>query len=196
MLYTLNGLVTEKKQNFFVLEVGGIGFKIFANIHTLEKISIGNTPIHCFCFLHSSENQFDVFGFLDEPSLSFFELLNTVPGVGPRTALNVLDVDSVQNITAAILEKRIDLLTRASGIGKKTAERIVVELQNKLHVHASSSLTESMDINIELEEALTSLGYQQKEAKQAIQTAQKLFRGNETFEDRLRSILKGIGKSK
>jgi len=196
MLYTLSGMVTEKKLNFFVLEVVGIGFKLFTNKHTLEKISVGGALIRFFCFLHSSENQINIFAFLDEPSLSFFELLNTVPGVGPRTALNVLDVDSVQNITAAILEKRVDLLIRASGIGKKTAERIVVELQNKLSLYSSSSLTKSMDVNIELEDALVSLGYQQKEAKQAIQTIQKSFHEDESFEDRLRGVLKNIGKSK
>ncbi len=196
MLHTLRGTVEEKGHNFFILEVGGVGFKIFTNARALKNVAISKTPFKCFCFLHVSENQFTLFGFLDEPSLLFFELLNTVPGVGPRTALNVLDVDSTENITAAILEKRTDLLTRASGIGTKTAERIVIELQSKLHLHTSSSLTKSMDVNIELEEALVSLGYQQKEAKQAIQATQKSFHEDESFENRLRSVLKNIGKLK
>lgn len=193
MLYTLRGIVEEKGSNFFILEVGGIGFKIFTNARALKNITITKTSFKCFCFLHVSESQFTLFGFLNEPSLLFFELLNTVPGVGPRTALNVLDVDSIENITAAILEKRTDLLTRASGIGTKTAERIVIELQSKLHLHTSSSLTQSMDMDIELEEALVSLGYQRRDAKQVIH---ELTHGTESFESRLRDALKKIGKSK
>jgi Holliday junction DNA helicase RuvA len=192
MIHTLKGIVTEKRFGFFVFEVSGIGFKVYTNTETLKHIIQGGSEMRIYCFLHTSENQIDLFGFLDEPTLSFFGLLNTVPGVGPRTALNVLDVDSVQNITAAILEKRVDLLTRASGIGKKTAERIVIELQNKLHIHAPSTITKSIDMEIELEEALVGLGYQKKEAKQAIRESST----DGVFEDRLRAALKNIGKTK
>lgn len=194
MIHTLKGLIEERGIGFFILQVGGIGFKIYTNTRSFENLRPTKEDSRVFCFLHFSDNQPLLFGFFDEPSLSLFTLLNKVPGVGPRTALNVLDVDSVENITAAILEKRVDLIVRAPGIGKKTAERIIIELQNKLHLGSSSEITKEMDVDADVEGALVGLGYSEREAKKALGAigAEK----GEGFENRLKRALKEIGKQK
>lgn len=192
MIYTVKGELTARGENFFVAEVHGVGFKIFTNHQTVLKLVPGQ-EIKVFCFLHVREELMELYGFLEEGTLKLFEMLNKVSGIGPKTALNVLDLDSTPNIMAAIIEKRVDLLTRSSGIGKKTAERIVLELQSKIKLPESRALTEKMKIDIEVEEALVSLGYLRGEVKRALSG---LGEESQTLEDRLRSALKTLSRNK
>lgn len=193
MLYTIEGTLTQKGEGFIVLLVNGIGFKLFCGKETVRRFPGEGTALKCFCTLRIRDEQPELFGFFDEPSLKLFEMLTTVPGVGPKSALSVLDTDRTEHVIAAVLEKRVELLTRASGIGKKTAERIVIELQNKLELAHASRLVGSMDVAVEVEDALVGLGYERREAKKAITDA-----GSEkgSFEERLRAALKILGKNK
>lgn len=135
----------------------------------------------------------ELYGFLTEQEQKFFELLNSVSGIGPKTALGVLESDSVENIMAAILEKRPELLTKTSGIGKKTAERIILELESKVHLPASHALTEAMSLNMEVEEALVGLGYLRGDVKRAIQ---EIDSNVTTLEGRLKNTLQRLSKFK
>jgi Holliday junction DNA helicase RuvA len=122
------------------------------------------------------EERIELFGFHGEEELKMFEMLNSVGGVGPKTALGVLDIDRVPNIMAAILEKRADVLTHASGIGKKTAERIILELHNKVKLPEGHE-TKGMNINREVEDVLVGLGYARHDIREALQSIE----GEETI---------------
>lgn len=187
MIYTVTGKIAELGENFFVLETLGFGLKMFADDRTLAKLPPAGTEVKLFTFLYVREEQFEMYGFLREEELRFFEMLNTIAGIGPKTALAILDSDSVENIMAAIIERRTELLTRTSGIGQKTAERIILELHNKIKLPKAKSLTKAMDLNAEVEEALVGLGYRRGEVRRALE---KLGSGSQTFEERFRTTLK------
>jgi Holliday junction DNA helicase RuvA len=193
MIYSLKGKLEKISDNFLVLENSGIGFKIFTSASVLRRLSSVGSEVKCFCFLHVREDAFDVFGFLEEEALKLFEMLIAVSGVGPRTALGIMDVDRVENIMAAIIERRPEFLTRASGIGTKTAERIVLELHNKIKLPKSETLTKVMDLNMEVEEALVGLGYARYHVKKVLGELDPQVKN---LEDRVRLALKALsGKS-
>lgn len=191
MLHTIEGTLTEKGDGFIVVKTLGLGFKLICGKGAIRNFPREGSEVKCFCTLRIREEQAELYGFSDEPSQKLFETLTTVPGVGPKSALSVLDTDTTEKVIAAILERRIELLTRASGIGKKTAERIVVELQNKLELAHSSKIAGEMDVMAEVEEALVSLGYDRREAKRVLSDAE-----GGSFEEYLRSALKLLGKNR
>ena len=191
MIHTLRGKITGRGDNFFVLECGGVGFKVFTNQDSLEGMKSGSDERTHFCYMHVRENAIELYGFPEEGSLKLFEMLIGVSGVGPKTALAVLDVDSVPNVVAAIIEKRAELLTRASGTGRKTAERIILDLHGKVKLPGAHALTQKMDADIEVEEALVSLGYSRGDVKRALTTVPA---EHEKLEDRLRQTLKALAK--
>lgn len=190
MLYTLTGQLSKIGENFIVLENGGFGFKVLTSRETLSRLPKLGEQVKCFCFLYNREDSFELYGFLEEEALKLFEMLNTVAGVGPKTALGILDIDKVENIMAAIIEKRAELLTRTSGIGKKTAERIILELHSKINLPRAKALTETMDLNLEVEEALVGLGYPRHRVKKVLS---ELGGGIKTLEERLKATLKILG---
>jgi len=188
VIYNIVGKVVERGDNFFILEVLGIGFKIFSNNRTLNKLPSLSAKVKVFTFLYLREDCFELYGFLKEEELRLFEMLNAVAGVGPKTALSILDADSIENIMAAIIERRAEFLMRSSGIGRKTAERIILELHNKIKLPQASSLTKAIDLNTEVEEILISLGYKRAEIRKAL--ASLKIEPNQKLEERLRLVLK------
>ena len=124
MIYALSGNLTAKKDNFLVLNVGGVFYKAFINNRTYRALPVLNSSLQIYSYLNVKEDALDLYGFLSESDLYFFEKLLTVNGVGPKTALGVMALEAVDKLIAAINEGKADLLTKASGIGKKTAERI------------------------------------------------------------------------
>lgn len=195
MLYTIEGKLVSRGDSFLVVEIGpmpgGLGFKIFTNERTLQNLPDTKEQIKLFCFLYLREERLELYGFLEEQALKLFEILNAVTGIGPKTALGVLDVDTVPNIMAAIIEKKTELLTRTSGIGRKTAERIILELQNKIKLPESKTLTEKMTTDMEVEEALVSLGYGRNSVRRAISAVKS---DTENLEERLRDVLRALGR--
>lgn len=168
MLYSVSGKLAFKGENFLVVEAGGIGFKVFASERTIRRAGARGNEVKLFTHFHVREDAMELYGFLSEEELSFFELLISVSGVGPKSALSIIDVASLEELSAAIHEGRPDLLTKASGIGRKTAERIIVELRNKVQSSRPGAVVEKMDTDVDLVEALSSLGYRREEAREAL----------------------------
>lgn len=190
MFHSITGVIEKKTTEYAVVSCSGIGFKVFMPAAALKRLSGKGESVTLFTHFHMKDDGADLFGFLTEPSLSLFELLISVAGVGPRTALAVLSVDTVERITAAILEKRVDLLLKAPGIGKKTAERIILELESKLELAHAKRIAEHMTEEGEIEEALFSLGYSKSDAREAVAEAAKAGGG---FEEKLRGALRILG---
>lgn len=192
MIYRLTGTIVSRGENFAVLDIGGIGLQVFMSAETLKKLPGLDETITVYTFLYNREDGFELYGFLDESARRLFELLNSVSGIGPKTALGILDLDTVPRIMAAISEKRPELLSRASGIGKRTAERIVLELQNKVVIENAERLTRTMDARGEVEEALVGLGYARADAKKVLATIKQ----EGSFEEIMKEALKAFGKQK
>ena len=191
MLYSLSGQLVVKKNGFLILETAGIAFKVLVSSRALQSLPQNGSPIKVFCSLFSRESApFDLFGFLTEQELYLFEKLNTVNGVGPKTAMSVLSVAPIDQLAAAINAGKIDLLTKASGIGKKTAERVVLDLKGKLEmsgVVAEAQTLQLMESDAELEETLVGFGYTKQQAKAAVGKIDSSIIG---FKERLREALK------
>lgn len=191
MLYSLSGQLVAKKNGFLILETAGIAFKVLVSPRALQSLPQNGSQIKVFCSLFSRESApFDLFGFLTEQELYLFERLNTVNGVGPKTAMSVLSVAPIDQLAAAINAGKIDLLTKASGIGKKTAERLVLDLKGKLEMSggvAEAQTLQLMESDTELEETLVGFGYTKQQAKSAVGKIDLSIIG---FKERLREALK------
>ena len=187
MLYSLTGKLAKAGDNFLVLEVGGFGLKIFTHRRTLTSLPPIGSSLKIFSYLYLREEGLELYGFLNPGELEFFELLISVSGVGPKSALSVMEVAELKNLLAAIKEGRPDLLTRAAGIGRKTGERIMLELKGKVQLDESGEAVKRMESDADLVETLCGLGYRRDEARIALE---KVGSKHKKIEDRLRLALK------
>lgn len=190
MIYSLRGILQSKDGNVAVLEIGGVGFKVFAAQRTLLSLPAGEEAA-IFTHLNVKEDALDLYGFASLEELRFFELLISVSGVGPKSALAILDIADLNELCAAIQEGRPDLLTRASGIGRKTAERIIIDLKGKVIAKESTSTVRRMEGDSDLVETLTNLGYRRDQAKAAVGHIEESVTG---LEARLKAALKILGR--
>lgn len=191
MIYTLLGKLAAVRGNFAVVEVGGVGFKVYFTPVVRAKLPPLGEQMRWYCFLYVRENALDLYGFLMEDELKLFELLNSISGVGPKLALGVLSVSEAKYVRAAIKEGRTELLTKASGVGKRTAERIILELKNRVEATDAKEAVKKMETDADLEEALEALGYSKSQARKAIEEIPPSVK---EFEARIREALKALKK--
>lgn len=175
-----------KGDNFAVVNVGGVGYKVFGTRHFLESAQTG-APAKIFTHYYLRENAAELYGFPAKEELAFFELLTSVSGVGPKSALAIMNTAPLKDLAAALMEGRPDLLTQASGVGRKTAERVIVELRGKVASISSGETVARMEKDADLTETLISLGYRRYEAQAAIAKIPKEIK---TLEERLRAVLR------
>jgi Holliday junction DNA helicase RuvA len=135
------------------------------------------------------EDAISLFGFTSIFELQVFEKLISISGVGPKTAIGLLNIAGAKELVAAINEEKPELLTKVSGIGKKTAERVVLELKGKIESRASGETVKRMERDADIEEALITLGYSRIQAKEAIKEVKEETKG---FEERFREALRSI----
>jgi holliday junction DNA helicase RuvA len=191
MLYSVSGKLTLIGDNFVVVEAAGLGIKLFASKQTIKALLGTGSDAKFFTHLYVREDIFDLYGFKTSEELAFFEMLISVSGIGPKSALSILDIAPLDELSAAIKEGRPDLLTRASGVGRKTAERVIVELKTKVQSSKSGLVIEKMETDADVIEALVSLGYRRDEARVAITKIDSSISGTE---DRLKASLKVLAK--
>lgn len=191
MIYSLKGTLASKEDGFLVVEVGGVGYKVFASKNTLNYSY--REEVLLYIHTHVREDLLDLYGFLSRDELVFFEQLIGISGVGPKSALAVMDVSDLPGLAAAIQEGRPDLLTQAPGIGRKTAERLVLELRGKVRIGGAESLVKTMDSDSDIIETLVALGYKKEVARSALSKLAKDISGTE---ERLKSALKILSPNK
>lgn len=191
MIYSLSGKLISKKENYIIVDVSGVGYKVFISPKTHEELPILGEAVKLFSYLNVREDALDLYGFAREYDLTFFEKLITVNGVGPKSALAVMSVASVDQLMAAINEGKPELLTRASGVGKRIAERLVLELKGKLPMIQSAEAVGQMESDMELEDILVGLGYNKNIVKGVVKKIDpKLF----SLESRLKNALRLLKK--
>lgn len=170
-----------------VVDVGGVGYKVFVTTDTTLERGVGESV---FLWIHTvvRETALDLFGFLEREDLETFELLITISGIGPKTALSILNVASPAMLRQAVANEDTSYLTKVSGIGKKNAEKIVLELKDKLIIGKDDKRTDLKSEGDALE-ALVSLGYSEREARNALKQVPK---GVEGASERVKHALKII----
>lgn len=188
MISILKGKVEFLGNGFVILNVNDVGYKISLSASLITEAKIGEEKKY-FTYTHVKEDILALYGFASYNELGFFELLLSVSGVGPKAALNILSAAPFDRIKESISKQDPALLYSVSGIGKKTAEKIVIELKNKLGVLAEGNIfnnaTDSEDIVYALEE----LGYSRSEIIKALSSI-----GDGNVEDRLKDALKVLSK--
>ncbi|MFA6077163.1 MAG: Holliday junction branch migration protein RuvA [Candidatus Paceibacterota bacterium] len=177
MIGSLKGKIILKTEKFLIVETSGIGYKISVSPDTLSKLaprkSSGQNEtsdlVSFWIHTHVREDALDLYGFLEYKELEFFEMLLGVSGIGPKSALAILGITSVETLRKAIGTGDTSYLTKISGIGKKTAEKIVIELRDKMAKETKDEKGGSyLQGELDVLEALKSLGYSQNEARDAL----------------------------
>jgi Holliday junction DNA helicase RuvA len=189
MIASLRGVVLQAEPaSFVVLEVGGVGYKVFVPSSVFDELDGVGRSLFLHTYLLVREDALILYGFSTEEQRALFEMLLTVQGVGPRLALAVLSYLSLDVLRRAVAQDQPEVLDRVPGVGRKTAEKIVFALKDKLgDEFAAAGLAAASDVDTETLAALTALGYSVVEAQAAVQSVKK---GEaQSVEDKIRLAL-------
>lgn len=189
MISYLAGTIQSKNLKSLIINVNGVGYQVHTIPRILERAVIGQT-VELYTHLYVREDALDLYGFETTEELEFFIKLISVSGIGPKSALAVFSIASVHEIKQAIANGDAQILTRVSGIGTKTAERIIVELRNKIGELKTNIPGQTLQIgDADAIEALIGLGYSRQQAVEALRQVK-----GESVEARLKEALKILGK--
>jgi len=202
MIGYLKGDIIYRDLKFLIINTGndqnGVGYKVYT---TPDFIAETESISHVDIWIHTvvKDDAIDLYGFKNKGSLDFFDLLLSVSGIGPKSALNILGLANTQNLRQAIVSQDISYLTNVSGISKKIAEKIVMELKGKVLGDADDNSDESgllannkqnRGIEVEALEALKALGYTQREAREALENVSKEIKDTKDISTILKATLK------
>ncbi len=171
MLAYLRGILAEKQAGSVVVEVGGLGFRVFVPTSLLSLLGEPGSPVELHTHLHVRENELTLYGFLTGGELALFEALLGVPGIGPKAALALLSHLSAEELTRAIAQEQVEVLSSVPGVGAKTARKVILELRDKMARAAGvrAISPELARADAEALAALVNLGYTVVEAQRALQ---------------------------
>lgn len=188
MIGYIEGIVKSVSVGHVLLVTNGVGYKVAVTKNTRANVRSGES-LAVLTHLAVREDALDLYGFVEEEELRLFGHLLTVSGIGPKSALAILDIATVETLRSAIAQGRAEYLTKVSGIGRKTAEKIVLELRDKVGLSADEAKA-SLKGDEDALEAMRSLGYSAQEARDALRKVPTTIeKGN----DRLREALKILG---
>ncbi len=189
MIYRLTGTLSLLDDRSILVDVSGVGYRLFVSTDIIARLMHkGGETISLWTYMAVRENSMELFGFLEKETLEFFELLISIPGIGPRSGLSIIGIVSPDTLKRAIQSGDTSYLTKVSGIGKKTAEKIVLELRDKL----GAQERETGDLRSEAEalEALKAIGYSAQEAREALKQVPAEIEGTNA---RIKEALKVLG---
>jgi holliday junction DNA helicase RuvA len=196
MIGSLRGKLVDKRPNQILLDVGGVGYQVHIPLSTFAALGALHDETTLLIHTHVREDQFNLFGFITAREKHCFELLISASGVGPSLALKILSGMSLEELVPAIRKGDLAQLVRIPGVGRKTAERMVVELRDKLAVvdirEAGKPATRSQ-LESDVASALVNLGYDERSVERAIEKARAS--ADADFESLLRTSLQLLGSS-
>ena len=196
----IKGKIDCKFTGYVIIDAGGIGYRIYTSLKTIESMGIVGEETKLYTYLHVREDAMILFGFFTQEELSCFELLISVSGVGPKAALALLSKHTPSKISLAIISGDYKILTEAPGIGVKIAQRVILELKDKILKESKDSelaeviFTEQTGVSIqgsgskEAMSALIVLGYSQMEAGKAVS---RVYKEGMTVEEIIKEALRG-----
>ena len=167
MIACVEGKILEKESGSLIVFCGGVGYRLFVSYQTYSRVK---EKENCFFYTHHfvKEDRNELYGFLDKRELNLFVKLIGIGGIGPKTALAILSPFEAEKVEKAILEGNTDFLVKIPGIGKKTAQRIILELKGKIE-----EKEEKISVPEEVFQILLNLGYKQKEIEKVISQLSK-----------------------
>ena len=171
MIVSIKGKILEKSPNEVIIEVNGLGYLCFITINTYDNIGSKGQEVFLFTYFHVTENNNSLFGFYDETEKKMFEMLISVSGIGPKTAINLLSAVTPDEFKKRLIAGEVAMLTALPGIGPKTARRIIVELKDKFVDIAQNELPKEDDMigpSNDAYEALLALGFKPKDVRESI----------------------------
>lgn len=177
----IKGKITEIGESYIVVEVGGIGYELSVSANAMSEFAACDGEVKVYCYLSVREDGVSLFGFSSEREKAMFLKLVAVSGVGPKLALTVLGGMTTEQFAAAVIVSDIKALSKIKGVGKKTAERIALELRDKVSKdyeavdsgEGTASKTVTVDVNEDAVLALMTLGYSKQESEAAVSRVQK-----------------------
>ncbi len=189
MIAYIKGEVIQKNERSIILLTNGIGYEVFLINNDLENIEKGkNCELNIYS--HIKEDMFDLYGFKDIEQLDFFKKIISISGIGPKSALNILSLADIHDLKRAISSEDSSFLQTVSGIGKKTAARIVLELKEKIVTEISDQEIQKQGSG-QVIEALISLGYKETDARDA---AKKVPDDIQELSEKIKIALKEVNK--
>lgn len=200
MFSYLKGILVTKSIGYIVIDVGGVGFKIFMSETSIKKLGETGEEVKVFTHMQVREDDISLYGFTTNEELRMFELLISVSGVGAKSAIAMLSNISPSSFALAVISNDIKSLTKIPGIGSKTAQRIVLELKDKLKTEESISNNSNEEIIVAIKDdnktseavqALKVLGYTSTEIEKVLST---LDTNNMSVEDIIRKALINLGR--
>ena len=191
MIGFLRGKIELLQRPFVIIDVNGVGYKVLVPDSVYSKLT-KNENIRVFTYTHVREDALDLFGFLEAEDLGLFESLLTVSGIGPKTALNIFSFGERKDIIEAIIKGDVAFFTSVPRLGTKNAQKIIIELKNKMGSTADLDLSgKDLLENAEVVQALKNFGFSVGEAQKAVREVKK--EGIST-EERIRLALKALGR--
>lgn len=189
MIAKIKGKIAYFRDNYVVVDISGVGYKVFVTEFSMGKIA-GKEDIELYTHTYVREDTLSLYGFLTLDELEMFELLISISGIGPKAGIGILSIAEPRTIRTAVISGDSSILTRVSGVGKKTAERVILELKNRiLELPGEDQGTAKVDS--EAIEALISLGYTNAQAREALKRVPKDVKG---VSERVKLALKNLGK--
>src|ERR1700736_2422055 len=199
MIGQLRGRLTDKRPNQVLVDVGGVGYIVMVPLSTYATLGELHTEVTLLIHTHVREDALSLYGFLSSREKHFFEMLLSASGVGPTLALKILSGMSVEELVPAIRGSDLARLTRIPGVGRKTAERIVVELRDKLDAVTAEverpAASSPAGVEADVVSALVNLGYEARAAESAVTDARRETAGA-NFEKLLRASLQSLSAPK
>lgn len=188
MIGSIKGKIILKTDKFIVVDTGGVGYKLNVSPDTLSKLNKNQEEYLFWTHTHVREDMLDLYGFLNTEELEFFEMLIGVSGIGPKGALSVLSVAPIDTLKHAIGTGDLAYLTKISGIGKKTAEKMIIELRDKMMKEVGGRESTSLRDELDTLEALKALGYSQNEAREALKEVDGSLNTNAKIKEALKIL--------
>jgi len=190
LIASLHGKLQARTDNALILSVGGIGYRVRVTAQTLANLGAVGSDAHLYTYLRVREDELSLYGFATEDELDLFETLLTVSGIGPKVGLGILASAPVDTLRFAIAQGNVEMLTAIPGIGKKTAQRLVLELKGKIDVSGLKDAGELSAADEDVVDALLNLGYSAAEATRA---ARAVPASAQAVEERVRVALQYLG---
>jgi Holliday junction DNA helicase RuvA len=190
MISYLEGKIILKKEKFIVLNVNNIGYKVFLSKKTISKLPETEKDIKFFCFQDVKEAALDLYGFFSYQELEFFEILNNIRGIGPKVAIEISSLGSLDDIKEKILNQDEKIFEGIPGIGKKRAMTIILELTGIIKEISKKPKYSAISLD-EAEEGLINLGFARQQARTALS---KVSKDVKEAEQRIKEALKFLGK--
>ncbi|QQG40710.1 MAG: Holliday junction branch migration protein RuvA [Candidatus Levyibacteriota bacterium] len=191
MIAALKGILDTIDTPYIILDVNGVGYRVLVSNNLLSSLTLGQT-IKIFTYTHVREDLLELYGFSNLSDLKLFEKLISVSGIGPKTAVGIFAIGTGSEIIDAIYRGDVDFFTGVPRLGKKNAQKIIIELKGKLDLNAEIGDSDGFGKkNNEVITALQHFGFTAKEAQEAIRNIQK---DGQTAEEKIKLALKYLGK--